>query len=630
MISPTMSAKHPFTLTVSVRDPLVRKTWTLMQGMMERAFYLNRLNQIYRRVTGAAETSGSFLERVMEEMDLRYEAEGLDIQRIPREGPCVVVANHPFGAVEGVVLAALLRKVRPDVRILANHLLARVPELRDQFIFVNPFGGHNAARTNLQPLRECLQWLREGGLLAVFPAGEVSHVQWRQGRVADPEWHPAPGWLIQKARATVVPMYFEGANGPLFQVAGLIHPRLRTAMLPYEFCNKQGSAIRIRVGRAMPFSRLEKWTRPEDLMRYLRLRTYLLAHRAESAVRRRPRRRPAERRFEPIAVPVSPDHLEQEVHDLPSIQCLLTQSEFQVFFTRARQAPGLLHEIGRLRETTFRATHEGTGRALDLDRYDLDYMHLFVWNAAARELVGAYRLGPTDDILRHRGVRGLYTRTLFRYRPALLRSMSPALELGRSFVRPEYQKQYAPLLLLWKGIGAFVARHPRYRNLFGPVSINQDYLSTSRWMMMRYLEANRMDAELARLVRPRHAPRWPRPDGEQIHFTRVVGSLDEVSELIEDIEKDRKGIPILLKQYLKLGGRLLAFNVDPQFSHVLDGLIWVDLLKTEPRTLTKYMGEEGCRRFLSYHAEDHRPVGDGDAESHTASYPPGIPAPAPA
>ncbi len=121
--------------------------------------------------------------------------------------------------------------------------------------------------------------------------------------------------------------------------------------------------------------------------------------------------------------------------------------------TRRRFA-GVLQEIGRLRELTFRAVGEGSGKSADIDLFDAYYLHMFVWDAQANAIVGAYRLGLVEEILARYGKRGLYTHSLFRYGPRMLDMLKPAIELGRSFVRAEYQRSFAPMLLLWRGIGA--------------------------------------------------------------------------------------------------------------------------------------------------------------------------------
>lgn len=596
-----------FKLNSPFRDPLRAKAFSVVSPALEKILALDEINQIY------IEASSSRRElplprRVLEDMNVTVNVSDADLARIPSKGPVVVVANHPFGGIEGVILGHLLRSIRPDVKLMANFLLRRIPDLQDYFIFVDPFGREASAKANLKPLKETIAWLREGGMLGVFPAGEVSHIDIRKGGIVDPKWSTTIARLILKTETPVLPMFFHGSNSLLFQLLGTVHPSLRTAMLPHEFVNKRNREIRLSVGSLVPYKRLAGMS-DDQMMDYLRLRTYHLRHRkAAPAEKKRPLTIPI-RLFQaeklPVIPPEDPAFIADELTRLPADRKLVVNGPMEVYYGESREIPHTLREIGRLRELTFRAVGEGTGQAIDIDRYDDYYLHLFIWNRDTREIVGAYRLGKSDVILKQLGIRGLYTSTLFRYRKKLMERISPALEMGRSFVRVEYQRSYSPLLLLWKGLAQFIVRHPQYNHLFGPVSINNDYHSLSRQLMVAFLKVNNYLPELARLVRARTPLRSnPLRTWKVRKARRTVQDLDEVDTLIADIESDCKGIPILLRQYLKLGGRLLAFNVDPDFSDVLDGLILVDLRRTDRKVLERYMGREGAGEFLRHHGLD--------------------------
>jgi putative hemolysin len=308
-----------------------------------------------------------------------------------------------------------------------------------------------------------------------------------------------------------------------------------------------------------------------------------------------------------IAAPAIIDEVPQtalraEIEALSTSQRLVDSSGFQVYCAGASQIRGVLREIGRLRELTFRAVGEGTGRCADIDMFDAHYLHLFVWDARRRAIAGAYRLGLVDEILARHGQRGLYTRSLFRYGPALLDMLNPAIELGRSFVRAEYQRSFAPLMLLWCGIGRLIARSPRYAILFGPVSISGRYAPKSRRLMVDYLSRCRADAHLAAQVEPRRPFRDTiatlAPDVDE----PMPDTIDELSRRVAQIEPDGKGVPVLLRHYLRLGGRLLSFSVDPRFGNTLDGLIMVDVRQVAPAVLERYMGEAGSAAFRAHHA----------------------------
>jgi len=569
---------------------------------LDKWFHEN-LQRVYAPVRNAQD---DFFIQLLATLRIRYECAPSDLRRIPAKGPVVVVANHPMGLADGIILGALLETVRPDIRFMANSLLMGVPQLRKYVIPVDPFGGKSANRFNRQGLRHSIEWLRGGGLLVVFPAGEVAAMRMPGLSVTEPEWNENVVRLVRRMNVPAVPLFIHGGNSPAFHAAGLLNPALRTMMLPAELLNKAGSNIRVSVGGAVSAERLAQLTDLRAATDYLRARTYMLGTRDKlksSALPFRafplPALRPAPA---PIAAEQSADAIDDEIRNLPASQSLLTHNEYTVCFASAAQIPSALLEMGRLREITFRKVGEGTGRSCDLDQFDQHYDHLLVWNREKRELVGAYRIAKTDVVIDAMGSRGLYTGTLFRLRRDFYRRIQPALELGRSFVRPEYQKGVLPLLLLWKGLGQYVAAFPKYNILFGPVSISKDYCSSSRELMVSFLRSRHGDRKMDDCVRPRKAFRPRKATGcDPRNFSSLLADLDELSSVVSDLESDQKGIPVLLHQYLQLGGRILEFSVDRKFSNVLDGLIVVDLTQAKRRQLDRYMGKENAGNFLALH-----------------------------
>jgi putative hemolysin len=544
-------------------------------------------------------------ERFLDRLEVGWNCAGQDLARIPKQGPAVVVANHPFGLVEGAILGALLWRIRPDVKFLANSLLAGIPGIEDCLIPVNPFG--HAAHENWRGLRHSISWLEQGGVLVTFPAGEVAAMGLPRLQIAEPEWNERIARIIRRTGARAVPVFFHGFNSAAFHIAGMIHPGLRTALLPRELLNKKGTNIRVAIGSPVNAEALQKLPTDRDAIEYLRRRTYLLQGR-EAAAPFRFHLGPIRAR---VAAPVEERALREEAEALPAENVLLESGAYRVHLAAAAQIPNTLREIGRLREIAFRKAGEGTGRSLDLDRFDRHYRHLWVSHRDTGAVCGAYRLCGTDDVDRE---SGLYTSTLFRFRPGLLEQLHPALELGRSFVSPAYQKSYQALLLLWKGIGRYVAREPRYRFLFGPVSISREYSRASRSLMVSYLETRSALHRWAGAVEPRrqfraswrHGAAWRRGCDASL-LAAQLADVDELSGVVADLEADGKGVPVLLRQYLQLGGAVLAFNVDRAFSNVLDGLVVVDLARLAEPPLRKYLGLEGANAFRQHHRLDQQP-----------------------
>jgi putative hemolysin len=543
---------------------------------------LTALGRLYAELN-----DGNFIDRAIERLGITVKVPDEHLRRVPVNGPVIVVANHPTGALDGLALAHALKRRRDDVRLLGNHMLARVPEMRDWIIAVNPFDP--CSIENRRGVRTARAWLRRGGLLVVFPSGEVSNVTRADGMLVDGNWQQGAAGLARWSSAAVVPAYVEARSSRWFWLAGLIHPRLRTALLPRELLRLRNQTVTVHVATAVTHERLAAIPGAAAQIAYLRARTDALEPPAG-----RPRTFPA---LANAGADQSAAVL-REVSSLAPQQELVRSGDYSVFCAFAATIPVVLEEIGRLREIAFRAAGEGSGRTIDLDRFDHTYEHLFVWNHARREVAGAYRIAATDRVCANAGVKALYTNTLFALSPAFTDAAGPALELGRSFVRPEYQRESITLLLLWKGIGAYVARTPRYRRLFGPVSISSDYSRPSRGLIARYLSAAGDDPAWRSHVCPRRPPRID--DGASSALLPEPSTMEQLDQVVREMEHGR-GVPVLVRQYWKLGARVLGCSVDPAFGECLDALMMVDLAALPRPMMQRYLGQEGTAAFRAHH-----------------------------
>ncbi len=566
--------------------------------------HLRSLDALYQRVKKSPDPF-TFAHNVLDTLNIGYQITPTPPGHLPAHGPLIIVANHPFGGLEALIMCSMFKNIRQDVRFIANPYLQAVPILRDLLIPIDPFYSPDSKYINLQGLRQAKRWVRDGGVLCLFPAGEVSHWHVRQGKITDPVWKETATKLILGSKAEILPVYFHGANSLLFQYAGLLHPKLRTLLLPSEVLKKKDQQFQVHIRTPIQRKLMSHLTSKQAATWYLRARTY---------------------GFDKVCEPISgcgklytclrlpktkktcvaeglPHYLYlQDLERLPQECILLRNSSHMVFEATSKQIPHLLYEIGRQREITFRHNGEGSQKPLDLDLFDHMYDHLILWNTAKQELAGAYRLGRTDALLaRPGGKKNLYTSTLFRFRPAFFRQMRDSLELGRSFIVPAYQKDYIPLLLLWKGIGQFVQKRPHYRFLFGPVSISQDYDSMSIKSLITHLRSNFYQPDLCNQVRGKKQPKMKSSRFERL-LIECISNLktSDVDSFIVDIQDGSKGIPVLLRQYLKLGGKIADFHHDHKFGS-FDGLIVVDLLQTQPHILSKFMGQAEASDYLNYH-----------------------------
>lgn len=561
----------------------------LLQRCVAGATGLGRVDSVYRELANQSAGPFDFLKRAMEWLCPSQAISTEQLERIPTHGPCILVANHPMGAQDGLVLLLLAMGRRADVRLLGNELLARVEPLRGLLIPVDVLG--NGAR-NPAAARAALRHLRNGGCLVVFPAGMVAPES-KDGLAVDGPWSAGVAALQRLTDATVVPTWLGGSNGNWFRLAGRLHPLLRTALLPRALLASRGRPRQVVIGPAIPPVQLRRFASDADRIEHIRLRCEVLSRRAHERTPLGGRRQEAE-----VAGPVHPQLLAAEVRALPEDSLLVRSGSFDVHVARAEQVPHLLMEIGRLREVSFRKVGEGTGTERDLDEFDPHYLHLFAWDRNAGAVVGAYRLGLTDELLPAGGHSALYTAGFYRFSPAFFQRVQPAIELGRSFVAPEYQRNHLPLLSLWRGIGAFLVRNPRYRHLFGPVSISSAHQQVSIQLMLEHLRLHRADPELARHVQSRKP--W-RPGVRPLQLQpNAVADLDKVSAVVRDLEAGQRGVPVLLTEYLRLNGTFLALAADEEFGSV-DALLLVDLLRTPSLMLRRYLGEAGAQSFLQHH-----------------------------
>ncbi|MDD1795437.1 lysophospholipid acyltransferase family protein [Enterovibrio sp. ZSDZ42] len=575
----------PFLLPRKTPFGMVEKTLESMTG-------LRTLDKYYRLRPEGIDTD-NFLTYTLDVLGIDYHVSSQDIGHIPISGSTVVVANHPLGGVEGVILAKVLREVRPDVKVLANYYLKRIPELSDLFIGVDVFEGESARRANMRALREAHQHVSDGGLLLVFPAGEVSTFD-ENGVLSDKAWSRSVAAIVRKHKATALPIFIGGRNSRKFYRAGVIHPLLRTVLLGRELLNKRGQPISLTIGEPIKWKECRGFESDDSLVNYLRLNTYLLhqdkALEAPSDIHD----------AEPIIDALGVDVIEEEIRHLPDDAKLLSSGEFDVYCTTSEHIPRILKEIGRMREANFRAVGEGTGLACDLDEYDTYYLHLFIWDREAQSMVGAYRLGEVQNIVKKQGIEGLYSRSLFQYDQRFVDSMNVSLEMGRSVIDAKYQRSLSALLLLWKGIAEYVSRHPHITTLFGPVSISNDYPIKARRLLAESLSVHHYDDDKAQLVKPTTPLETSDPVPWHTTMLTALGDMQVLSRVLSRMSSGL-GVPVLLRQYLGLNGKLVCFNVDPAFNNALDGLIVVDLRNVQAKTLGRYMGKEKAETYLAIH-----------------------------
>ncbi len=535
---------------------------------------INRVNKMFDEISGYQGIE--FVDALIDYLGVKFSFDEHELQQIPKTGAFVVVANHPFGVVDGILMMKILAAVRPDFRVMANFLLAHVDNVKEFVIPVNPF--ENQRVSSLRGMKSALTALASGQPVGIFPAGEVSAFQTEIKGIADREWQKPALKLIQKAEVPVVPMYFQGKNSTIFHLMGMIHPMLRTARLPAEMFNKKHE-IKIRIGKPISVKEQQKFTDLKRYGRFLRAKTYAQGSGLEV---KNFFGKPAltfAKKSALIVAPTATDLLENDIQNLRHSGKIINEIQnFELFLAPATEIPHVLAEIGRLRELTFRAVGEGTNNASDLDEYDLYYHHLFLWDKTTRQICGAYRLGRGKDILERYGKQGFYIHSLFRIKDEFASILGQSAELGRSFVLPEYQRKRLPLYMLWQGILSFLMTHKEYRYLIGPVSISNSYSKISKDLLVQFMLENCYNPDLAKYIVPRKkfkANIKTLAETEAL-LDSTEKNLKLLDKIIEDIEPEHFKVPVLFKKYLSLNAQIIGFNVDPKFSNALDGLMLLD------------------------------------------------------
>ena len=566
---------------------------------IERLLSLSRLATVYdNRPNAEAEKPSDFvdefLSHTLASLNCRWQIENPQaLEKIPATGPVIITANHPLGGIEGVAMTQMLKRVRPDVKVLTNELLARIPEFKEVFIGVDVLS-KDAAVKNMRGMRDVFKHIKQGGALLIYPAGRVSAINTSNWRIEDSEWNAVVGKLTQQYQATCVPMYIHGRNSRLFYLAGLIHRRLRTALLPRELANAERHPATLTIGTPIHWQDIQELGDAESITRYLRTATDLMS-RSESE-------RDEICYHPPLETPARSDaQLQQLQEDVAALSDyhLLSYRQFDVFCAPYAKLGSIMPELAIARERTFRQAGEGTGLTEDSDKFDPHYLHLFVWDKDNTAIVGGYRVGKTDKIIAEHGVDGLYSRSLYHFDEDYIQRIGGALEVGRSFVALEYQRHPRALDLLWQGIGTWVVNNPSYHTLFGCVSISSEHSFRARaFLSDSLMHSYRAEQEFLNDVRP-VAPLKVKNKVWDSAVLKSLSNITLINKLLGQCDPG-KSVPILLRQYLALNGRFIGFTVNHSFNQSLDGLIMVDLRKMPNKYLQRYLGKAGSESFLNH------------------------------
>lgn len=559
--------------------------WLLMKVLK-----ISALNKLYDRHKHLKDVE--FLKAILDDLQIKFEIPEEDLKRLPKEGAYITISNHPLGGIDGILLLKLMLEKEPNFKIIANFLLHRIEPLKPYIMPVNPFENHKDAKSSVIGIKETFRHLSDGKPLGIFPAGEVS--TYKDGKlVVDKPWEEGAIKVIRKAQVPVVPIYFHAKNSRLFYFLSKINDTLRTAKLPSELHTQKDRVIKVRIGKPISVAEQNEYQNIDAYGEFLRKKTYMLSNAFEDESKINLPKLSLPKAPKQIAKPANHGEIIEEIAFLKNGDYRLLQSKnYEVFFVTADKIPNILHEIGRLREITFREVGEGTNESLDLDTYDKYYHHMFLWDDEAQCIAGAYRMGLGSHIYPKHGIDGFYLHELFRFEPELYDMMSKSIEMGRAFIIKEYQMKPMPLFLLWKGIVHTTLHFPEHKYLIGGVSISNQFSEFSKSLMIEFMKSHYYDPYIAQYVHPKKEFKVKLKDADKdFVFNETEADLNKFDKIIDELEPGTLRLPVLIKKYIKQNARVVAFNVDPLFNNAVDGLMYIRISDIPESTMKPVMEE---------------------------------------
>ena len=547
---------------------------------LDRLLGIKKMDRLYQKHKMQGLSKEDFSDRLIQLLELDIHGKEELQRKVPKTGPVVIASNHPFGGIEGVILARIIGEVRPDLKVLANRGLGIFREISDYFIFTNPLSPNDPK--NGPSLRQCVKHVQSQGALLIFPAGKVSYYQESKSGISEHLWNKLVGRLVSIDQCQYVPIFINGENSPSFYRIEKVYFKLRMLLLGRELLNKTGAKIVINTGSAIQEKQFDKQLNHTEKAMLCRALSYAQDQRwryqwpADAVIGQLP-----------ITEEIKTEQLVSEVEALPSEQLLLENKDYSVYFGYQSQLPSVVQEIARLREIVFRMHNEGSGQPIDTDEFDATYTHLFIIKKVNHQIVGAYRIGFTDKLTEKRGPAGLYLHKMFNFKPSFANQQGPCMEMGRSFLIPEMQGSYQGLLLLWKGIGRLAAKFPQYRTLYGTVSISKLFDPRS----VKLIAQAFVDNKSATQVEPVNSFEFD-SHREIDELAQKVNLREQLTAFLTSIEEDGKDIPVLARQYLKMGATFHALGIDKSFNHTPGLLLSVHFPSAPEKLLKLYVGED--------------------------------------
>ncbi|CAA6809493.1 MAG: Putative hemolysin [uncultured Sulfurovum sp.] len=516
----------------------------------------------------------TFVESVLDHFNFSYKFASNQIENIPATGRVVIIANHPLGALDALSLIHLVKRVRSDIKVVANDILSNIEQLKPILVGVNTFGS-TLSKDSVKQISDALE---NEEVLIVFPSGEVSRAG--ANGIKDTQWQKGFLKFVNKSKSAIVPIHINARNSTLFYTLSSLNKSLSAILLAHEMFKQKEGSLEFTIGESIPYKNYKNsLLDTKSQVKLFKKHLYRIAK----------GKKPIFNTQKCIAHPEDRVALKQE---LKNSQLLgKTNDDKKIYLYEYEQGSIVLQEISRLREYSFRKVDEGTGKKRDKDEYDYYYKHIILWDDDALEIVGSYRIAESNFVHEYYGVEGFYTNTLFRFDEQFEPYLNNSVELGRSFVQPKYWGSRA-LDYLWQGIGAYLNENQHIKYLFGAVTLSGTMNHNAQELILYYY--NKYYGNKQELLNPKNEFKFMQNNLDDLaSIFHADNAREDFIVLREQLAYYGVSVPTLYKQYADLceedGISFMGYNIDKDFENCIDSFILVEVDKMKEKKRKRYI-----------------------------------------
>lgn len=574
----------------------------LLLAMVERLVGVTKLNALMEDIGRPWPDAGQLIEHLFERLDIKWDIENPEVLENLDDSPKVFVANHPYGLPDAFALFQLLTRYRSDIKIFANKLLAATQLEEERLLFVDPFGATDSRGQNRKSIATALKHLRDGGDLALFPGRICSHLKTSDWTISDSEWTDQVRKFVEVSGGEMVPLYISGRNSMMFNVSGLVHPRIRTYMLLREFL-RGGHDFTFKVGEPVTSRQLARVSRSVSVGTFSRSLVYalktgtpgvpdipqLIAPELRTKIEEKTAlRKPA---------PISGKHA---LGVLKNLEVFIKHNGYTIFHSEEGASDTLMDMICEVRFAAYSSQTNVSDPSELQDKFDAFYSHLVLWDDAKQNIVGVYRYTLPDPTKKPVSADNLVTSSIFDLTSNFENLLPNSMELGRAAILPEYQKSYSPLMLLWRAILEVPRKNKKIRYLFGPVTMGQSFNPVSRELLRRFVMRNWGDETMNGFISPKLALNLEIPREVKINqLEQGCGDYSKLGNIVSGFEGGQRSLPVLFRHYANVGCKYIGFGEWKELDSATTGITILDLKNVSGSLMNRYLGDEGTKSFLS-------------------------------